>query len=272
MMFRIHKQFILATLTLLLLTGCGKDLPTETTASASVSTDGTTAVTTTVTTAETAATEATATTAEPQAPTPLPAGMLVYSQDFDDFPDTEPSGIPTALRWSRKSESSGARFAIRSHRLYFTNLSTDGKRHDDAVYLLGTALPEQLAEYPFTLQYDIEYLGGEAGAHTGMIAPKEAAGLPSAEARGTARTVRLCWEPQVGFTVCQKGVEERDFVKTGDPLAAAKGEVCFYVGDAEGYLDNIRLWIGHGDAPDANVPCYWQWLIQNPPQTEGGSA
>ena len=272
MMLRIFKPIALAALAMLLLAGCGEERPVETTASAAASTGGTATLTATVTTAETAATETTTTTAEPPSPTPLPAGMLVYSQDFDDFPDTEPSGIPTALRWSRKNESSGARFAIRAHRLYFTNLSTDGKRHDDAVYLLGTALPEQLAEYPFTLQYDIEYLGGEAGAHTGMIAPKEAAGLPSAEAHGTARTVRLCWEPQVGFTVWQKGVGERDFVKTGDPLAAAKGEVCFYVGDAEGYLDNIRLWIGHGDAPDANVLCYWQWLIQNPPQTEGGSA
>lgn len=256
---------------LLLLTGCASPRHAEqTTAETTIS--GTSAPETSlaVTDTETATTATSepptsAATEQPALP-PLPDGMLIYSEDFDDYAD---SSKITALNWSEYG--SYAPMTILNHKLYFKNTPEEGKKPSDSGRLLGEALPEFLAEYPFTVQYDIEYLGGTAGACAGMISPKDAVGLPTAEIDNTPITVRLCWEPEVGFTVLQRRAGETSFVKTGDPIPGASGKVFLHVGAADGYLDNIRIWIGHGENPDANVLCYWQWQILNAPETEGGS-
>lgn len=269
-MLRVYKQLALAVLAVLLLTGCRRECPMQT-GDEAISVPTETAISTTPPTTDLSSVTETTAASTPSAqsePSLLPAGMLVYSQDFDDFPD---SNGTTVLRWTLNGQSTTARRAIRNHRLYFTNLPQEGRAYFDAVYLLGNALPEDLTQYPFTLQYDIEYIVGEAGACAGMTSPADAAGLPTAALRDTPVTVRLEWKPEVGFTVWQKRAGETDFVKTGDPVPGAKGQVFVYLGPCEGYLDNIRLWIGHGDTPDANVLCYWQWQIMNIPQTEGGA-
>ena len=217
-------------------------------------------------TAETVSDTATSVATEPPAPLELIDGMLIYSQDFDDFADST-GGMP-ALEWDALSDSGTARLAIRDHRLYFENFQPQGKRYAATVRSLGDAIPEHLFDHPFTVEYDIFYTAGESGAVSGAADPADAVGLPDAAMQNALITVRLHWMPSEGYTVWQRTSAEGEFIKTGDPIPAAHRQIRIFFGAANGYLDNILVWVGHGESPDANVLCYWQAMAQH---QRGGS-
>lgn len=72
-------------------------------------------------------------------------------------------------------------------------------------------------------------------------------------------TIRQVWDPEMGHSVWMKTADMTDFVKVAEPSIHADGPmyvgwegyaVALKLGGAvEGYIDNILLWYGDGDAP-----------------------
>lgn len=81
---------------------------------------------------------------------------------------------------------------------------------------------------------------------------------------GRGVTVRLQWDPEMGHHVYLKTADMTEFVKVSAPIPRDKvqeGDAPMFIGwrgwavglkiggAVEGYLDNIRIWTGWGDAP-----------------------
>ena len=115
-------------------------------------------------------------------------GMLVYSQDFDDWGDTDwQEAPPIALGMSRLTveedgvySESDVLFALRDGRLYFDNYDAPGEtpahggtRGTDAYYafdMLGNEYMRDVVIGRYTMQYDICYTAaGSAGRYAAII-------------------------------------------------------------------------------------------------------
>ncbi len=140
------------------------------------------AYTTTAATSTAATTTRVTTTAgaaDPATEIAVPAeGLLVYSEDFNGYSDTELSlGTPDALGWTKLTvaedtaySESDVAFALRDGRLYFDNYDTAGDTFGDgtltrgqdayfAIPLLNDRYMEPVVAGKYTLEYDLEYSG-----------------------------------------------------------------------------------------------------------------
>lgn len=77
----------------------------------------------------------------------------------------------------------------------------------------------------------------------------------SGDVMNTRLTVRIRWYPEAGHTICVKTEDMIDFVEVCSTVGGTHTDRDGYaiglsiVGAAQGYLDNLRIWLGWADAP-----------------------
>lgn len=232
----------------------------------------------------TASTTVGTTVAEPEAG---PPAWPVYTADLNGIPDTQDSAEAQkaiGIQPLRGAESDIV-FGIQDGRLSFKQSVGESLFSFPA---LDEAYMESAVDSGFTLQYDLEYTAaaeayaalvtemtadgqsfrqfalradGEASYRLvrngiGSTLAATAGGIPTVgEIANIRMTVRVQWHPKTGHTVYVKTADMIDFVEVCAAVGGVHTEADGYAiglafgGAAEGYLDNIRIWLGWADAP-----------------------
>ena len=232
----------------------------------------------------TATTSVGTTVADPEAG---PPAWPVYTADLNGISDTQDgAAAQKAIGIQRLSGAeSDMVFGVKDGRLSFKQSAGESLF---AFSALDEAYMESAVDSGFTLQYDLEYTAsaeayaalitemttngqsfrqfalradGEAeyrlvrnGAASTLAAT--AGGIPTVgEIVNIRMTVRVEWHPEEGHTVYVKTMDMIDFVEVCTAVGGVHTDADGYAiglafsGAAEGYLDNIRIWLGWADEP-----------------------
>ena len=221
-----------------------------------------------------------------------PPAWPVYAADWDGIPNmTDSAAVQNVIGIQRLTGvESDMVFGMTDGRLYFKQSAGESLF---AFSALDEAYMESAVDTGFTLQYDVEYTTA-AEAYAAIVTEMTAdgqnlrrfalrangeadyslvrngiestlavteGGIPTVgEIVNIRMTVRVEWHPEEGHTVYVKTMDMIDFVEVcaavggthtdGDGYAVG----LLFGGAAEGYLDNIRIWLGWADAPsDAGI-------------------